>query len=670
MMNYKKALLAETISKETIQKIVSAIASAGGKAYIVGGAVRDKHIAGQPASKDVDFLVTGLQREEIVAAVAHLGKAKEVGEAFGVVTARIDGEDFDFALPRTEEKKTGDGHTDFEVEVDPYASPEADLSRRDFTFNAMLEDPLTGEIIDPFGGMEDLAAKVVRTVGDPRSRFREDPLRMLRAIQFATRFGFSIEDNTAAAIRSLATTLKSVSGERVMLELQKAWTKGSTRTSVLVDLLEQLGIGYVFFGSSFDPVAITMTGDKLDVEIGNFVAFFINGGDYTVMKPSNLYVDHLKLVNNAVDNLGKDKWKWSSAKQWIKDDPNRMKRLISLLKALGSATSDSRYSQTAQQLEKDHDLPLTTNELKITGADLMKLGLKGKDLGAALNAAMEGVYSGATINDYHQLLGFLNLAPPPEGVQEHRTWSTGRFLHPHEQPLQPVPMSGQTGQPQVAKWSVANKIMASTMGDEIDAENGFVDDKREDGGINDEPKIADWDVWNTPRFDTERFYQQENLSKKAVKNGHRSDRRPYLEEMAVNEENALRAYVRRLLEVNAISTGGASGVESGNIRGVVTPLGTGPTYPKKSDKKGAKKRTNKRLKIAADSFGGGKISEATNSKVFSYVVKTYDATVKPWKLISTSRKFESRSEADEHCARLAAQPRVYYIGRRFLVAKV
>lgn len=102
--------LTEAIDPRTIKKIVLAIKDAGGEAYIVGGAVRDKFIPGQPESKDIDFLVTGLERNEIVDAVSHLGKTVEAGAAFGVVTGRIDGEDFDFAIPRAKEEKTGAGH--------------------------------------------------------------------------------------------------------------------------------------------------------------------------------------------------------------------------------------------------------------------------------------------------------------------------------------------------------------------------------------------------------------------------------------------------------------------------------------------------------------------------------------------------------------------------------
>ena len=197
---YNTPVLFEAINPETIEKIESALIGAGAESYIVGGAVRDELLPNTPSSKDIDFLVRNLELNQIANTLSHLGKVKEVGQAFGVVTATIDGEEFDFAIPRTAETKTGEKHTEFDVVTDPKAPIEADLGRRDFTINALAKDS-NGNIIDLFGGQEDLQNRIIRAVGDPNERFKEDPLRMLRAIQFATRFDFDIEQNTAKAIQ-------------------------------------------------------------------------------------------------------------------------------------------------------------------------------------------------------------------------------------------------------------------------------------------------------------------------------------------------------------------------------------------------------------------------------------------------------------------------------------
>lgn len=165
--------------------------------------------------------------------------------------------------------------------------------------------------------------------------------------------------------------------------------------------------------------------------------------------------------------------------------------------------------------------------------------------------------------------------------------------------MQPTPMSGQTGAPQGPIWSIADAIMSSTYGDEIDLE--IVED---DDDPLDDPKIADWSVWNTPRYDIDRHYQVE--SQNLPSRGPEVQRRRYLDRMDEHSERLLRMYIRRCItEINAVSAGGAGGVSAGNIRGVVTPLGTGPKHPKPEDRKGSKQRNKKRLKRAADAFGGG-----------------------------------------------------------------
>jgi len=136
---YKASILSEIINPATIDKIETALIRAGGESYIVGGAVRDELLPDTPSSKDIDFLVRNLELHQIANALSHLGKVKEVGQAFGVVTATIDGEDFDFAIPRTAETKTGEKHTEFDVETDPNAPIETDLGRRDFAAKKIFE---------------------------------------------------------------------------------------------------------------------------------------------------------------------------------------------------------------------------------------------------------------------------------------------------------------------------------------------------------------------------------------------------------------------------------------------------------------------------------------------------------------------------------------------------
>jgi len=384
--------LNEAADPVTIENIKATLEQAGGESYIVGGAVRDELMPDAPPPKDIDFLVRGLPLSEIAATLSSLGKVKEVGQAFGVVTANIDGEDFDFAIPRTSEVKTGEKHTEFDVKTDPYASVQEDLSRRDFTINALAKNS-AGDIIDLFGGQKDLKNKIIRVVGEPQSRFREDPLRMLRALQFATRFDFSIEPKTLDAIRKNAKDVKSIAGERVLMELVKAWTKGSDNTDKLVSLLKDTGIGEAIFGDAFDPQAVKIEGDNNDKTIGNFIAFFLKGGNYNIMHPAKEIVQYLELAHQAAESR-KEVYEYAAGQR------ERLPLIANVLRQL-------KMTQQADKLEKALELPLSPVELDIGGNDIMKLGLQGPEIGNAFKRILAAVHNGQIDNSYNDIIGFI-----------------------------------------------------------------------------------------------------------------------------------------------------------------------------------------------------------------------------------------------------------------------
>lgn len=195
------------------RQIAEATARAGGRAYFVGGYVRDR-LRGI-VSKDIDIEIHGLPTETLRMVLCELGEPIEVGASFGVF--RLRGEDVDIALPRREQA-TGRGHRDFQVDVDPFLGTKKACRRRDFTINAMMEDILTGQVIDHFGGQIDLQQGIIRHVD--KETFGEDPLRALRAAQFAARFGFTIAPETIALCAGM--DLSVLSGERIMGELEKA----------------------------------------------------------------------------------------------------------------------------------------------------------------------------------------------------------------------------------------------------------------------------------------------------------------------------------------------------------------------------------------------------------------------------------------------------------------
>lgn len=196
---------------EKVLKLAQAVRSEGGRALLVGGCVRDSLMGNEP--KDWDVEVYGIEPVRLRALLEEFGRVDAVGEAFTVYKV---GSDLDVSLPRRE-RKAGRGHRAFIVEGDPAMSIEEAARRRDFTINAILEDPLTGEIIDPFNGRDDLHNKILCAVS--RETFAEDSLRVLRAAQFAARFEFDIETETVELCRSIDLT--DLPRERIWGEMEK-----------------------------------------------------------------------------------------------------------------------------------------------------------------------------------------------------------------------------------------------------------------------------------------------------------------------------------------------------------------------------------------------------------------------------------------------------------------
>jgi tRNA nucleotidyltransferase (CCA-adding enzyme) len=196
---------------EKVLKLARAVRAEGGRALLVGGCVRDSLMGGRP--KDWDVEVYAVEPARLRSLLEELGRVDAVGEAFTVYKV---GPDLDVSLPRRE-RKSGRGHRAFVVEGDPSMSVEEAARRRDFTINAILKDPLTGEILDPYDGRADLENKTLRAVSV--ETFAEDSLRVLRAAQFAARFEFDIEEGTVELCRSIDLT--DLPRERVWGEMEK-----------------------------------------------------------------------------------------------------------------------------------------------------------------------------------------------------------------------------------------------------------------------------------------------------------------------------------------------------------------------------------------------------------------------------------------------------------------
>jgi len=215
---------------EKVIALSRAIHDAGGRALLVGGCVRDTLMGIAP--KDWDVEVYNLAADRLREVLDQFGPVSVVGEAFTVYKL---GQDLDVSIPRRE-RKSGRGHKAFVIEGDPSMSVAEASRRRDFTINAILQDPLTGEVIDPFQGRQDIERRVLRAVS--AETFVEDSLRVLRAAQFASRFQFEIEPEAVELCRTI--DLSDLPSERIWGELEKLLLQ-STRPSVGLEWLRQLG---------------------------------------------------------------------------------------------------------------------------------------------------------------------------------------------------------------------------------------------------------------------------------------------------------------------------------------------------------------------------------------------------------------------------------------------
>lgn len=216
--------------RDTAVRIAARLRDAGFEALFAGGCVRDKLLGVDPGDYDI---VTSARPEQVE---ALFERTIPVGRQFGIVVVVENGVNFEVATFR-EDGPYADGRRPDHVR---FADPETDARRRDFTINAMFEDPLNGRIIDYVGGKADLDAKVLRAVGDPRARFAEDRLRMIRAVRFATRLGFAIDPPTQAALAEQPEKIAIVSAERIGDEIVRILTEGSAAEGFR--LLDETGL--------------------------------------------------------------------------------------------------------------------------------------------------------------------------------------------------------------------------------------------------------------------------------------------------------------------------------------------------------------------------------------------------------------------------------------------
>jgi tRNA nucleotidyltransferase (CCA-adding enzyme) len=436
------------LAKEVVEMILQ-----HGKIYEVGGAVRDKYLFGKNISKDHDYLVTGIPFDELSKKLKKHGKVDLVGRSFGVIkfTRFIDGEPqtYDIALPR-KDISTGAGHKDFNVDFDPNLSVEDDLYRRDFTINAMAISLDDNQLIDPLKGLEDLKSKKIRMVY--KDSFKDDPLRMLRAIQFAARFEFEIDADTVKAMKKHANLINTISPERIAEELNKL-LELSEKPSIGFRIMQASGIMKEILPELEICVSVDQPGGYHKYDVFEHTLYVIDACPKNLrLRMASLFHDinkpqHRRLVDKGATFYGHESSGSKTAKKvlkrlrypndFIKDVQVLVERhmfttdvtdkglrrlvkkvgvdlifdLLDLRRAdvvgqgMGGTTEDVDQFESDIKDELAKKPPISINSLAINGNDLMKsLKIKqGKKVGLILDYLLEQVLDNPELNSVDTL---------------------------------------------------------------------------------------------------------------------------------------------------------------------------------------------------------------------------------------------------------------------------
>ncbi|WP_081757162.1 CCA tRNA nucleotidyltransferase [Aliarcobacter lanthieri] len=351
--------------------ILNDLKSLGAKPILVGGCVRDSFLGKQ--IKDYDIEIFDLNHIEIIQkCLEKYSSVKLVGKSFGVLTLKIDGYDFDFSLPRYEQK-TGCFHQDFEVFTNANLSFKEASKRRDFTINAIGYDYFNNIFLDEFDGIEDLKNKKIKYIND--TTFIEDSLRVYRAIQFASRFEFEIDKNTKKLCKKLVINneLKFLPKERVFEELKKLLLK-SNRPSIGIKLLKEFNIMDFTTNTEIIDNLAEILKDKDFDEFRKLYLFYScltkNLEDKELIKFLNSLTNDKKLIKEIL----------LLQKSILTRDEKDIKRLSLKLKVEDLIVLNKAFkndiAKEAETIAKNINILNTPLKALVIGKDLVALGFK------------------------------------------------------------------------------------------------------------------------------------------------------------------------------------------------------------------------------------------------------------------------------------------------------
>ncbi|MCR5566362.1 MAG: CCA tRNA nucleotidyltransferase [Clostridiales bacterium] len=451
-MNYELVLPAN------VSDLLTRLKGAGFSAYVVGGCVRDSLMGLEPHDWDV---CTSALPEQMQSVFSGL-RTVETGLKHGTLTVVMDHVPYEVTTYRIDGDYTDHRHPDSVRFVDDLTQ---DLARRDFTVNAMAWSPDTG-LADPFGGRRDLSAGLIRCVGEPEQRFEEDALRVLRALRFASVYGFAIEPATASALRAKAPDLKLVAGERVREELLKLLCGKSVGQilreypEVLAEIIPEIRpmIGYDqqnhhhsfdlwehtvrgVEGVPADPVlrlamllhdtgkpAVRTTDEKgeghykghpkVSEEIARRTAESLHLDNAFRDRLCTLVLHHDTPLRTQSGEINTDRSFLLRRLNKFGEENLRTLFLIHCSDriATGYSTPEREKARLAERMAALDALLaeqpcFTLKDLAVNGRDLTAVGLKGKAVGEALQSLLEAVMDGTVPNEKNSLLHYLSALP-------------------------------------------------------------------------------------------------------------------------------------------------------------------------------------------------------------------------------------------------------------------
>jgi len=377
---------------EYVEFIMNRLAAAGEEAYIVGGCLRDSLLGRTP--DDFDMATSALP-EKTVSIFADQ-KLLTMGLKHGTVTVIVDSHPVEITTFRVDGGYSDSRHPD---EVRFTSRIEEDLSRRDFTVNAMAYNHAAG-LVDPFGGRADLDARLVRAVGEPSRRFDEDALRIMRAFRFSAQLGFEIENATLIGARQTREGLSKVARERIGVEFSKLLTSPSP-VGAIEKMLETQTLGFVV-GNYIPSEKILASLAKMPRELSARLGFFLSD---TSAEEAQKIMRELRLSGKIISEA-RAVLSGSSACVDSEESAARFSaRLGNLANTaiLASVLLGNSPERAVSLVESRAGLPKSLKDLKINGSDLASLGFSGKEIGRALGELLDAVVQNPALNDREAL---------------------------------------------------------------------------------------------------------------------------------------------------------------------------------------------------------------------------------------------------------------------------